>query len=91
MKKCDFCTKKYDCEGEYEFDCINKNYMYFVKWTEKKQISKKNNLAIAVKFTLRDSQDGYAYFVFDSYNDFGSWMANNYKKVVIWEIEVKEC
>lgn len=42
---------------------------------------------IQVKYTEKYSEDGYSYLNFNSYEDFGKWIFQNYHKVNVWEMK----
>lgn len=44
---------------------------------------------VKVKYSEYFSQDGYDYRTFDTYEDFGYWVAKNYQKVHIYGVEEK--
>lgn len=40
MEKCDSCLTRYVCEGECEFNCKNKDYIYYNEDNEKTKKTK---------------------------------------------------
>lgn len=44
-------------------------------------------MQIRVKYNEKDSQDGYEFRWFDTYEDLGYWYLKNWNKVIVWEVE----
>ena len=42
---------------------------------------------VEVKCTEKHAQNGYSYIKFDTDEEFGKWMKENFAKYVVWDIK----
>lgn len=47
-------------------------------------------MTIEVRYTKSRSHEGYVYKEFHTYEEFGKWVVDNFDKVNIWSIRVRD-